>query len=392
MEEYSDFVRKHADEVRRVEEVGRLVALMLPTQRLGRFAEAFQESVYALMGLLSLLHSRILQGGLNMASPARLFLTLAAHAEVVVEMLARLRSDAHHAALVRVLELAKAVLRLLLLGRMSAENGVLIAGGQLLARPKSERASETTPHEEVFSAEYDRADDDAQQITQEERHSGEEKASSHELRQKPVLWRGRRSGKTIPLPKSLSSFSNVENDGGDGNGGVNTQQVVEVGPEDVVLRVTGEVVHILRPLLYAMHLSSDALSGGKQKSWSPFIVSLSLELFSIRCSSVASSGRVDASLENLSADRILMRAVNKLVIGTEASAEPQEISDEMKRRKQLIALYLMRSPLYDRLTLPMVQGFANGLSGLPGIGESLENLIVETLKYYHRNHFYISGS
>mmetsp|Transcript_1108 Transcript_1108/g.1812 ORF Transcript_1108/g.1812 Transcript_1108/m.1812 type:complete len:406 (+) Transcript_1108:1879-3096(+) len=405
MEDYKDFVKSHPQQVKRMEEMGRLVTMLLPVSKFGKFSEVFQESTYSILGLVSLYHDRIIQGATHVVSGMpnsgdkytrmlRLCVTLFSHTEVVIEMLGGIFGGPKARLLViYVIECVKALMRLVLLAQTRAGQ-VLVSGGQIL----SIKPNDVQPQEQDA--------DGIEQGTDGNETSSEEKIVELKEGSIPVQtvarWCGKRSGKTLVLPESLKSFDNMESADpkletgkgssrmepratGDGPGAIKSFP----GPEDFYLRMAGEVVHIIRPVIYIAHVRRTA---GK-KSWSPFLVSLLLEAFSLRCTCVATSGADVSMASGVSTEELLSRAVKKFFT-TASTAGPREkrTSDEIDRRKMLFALYLMRTPVFDKVTLPAVEKFAGGLGGLPGVGATLNSMIVETLMYYHRNFFYISGS
>ena len=64
---------------------------------------------------------------------------------------------------------------------------------------------------------------------------------------------------------------------------------------------------------------------------------------------------------------------------------------EVQRRQIALLFYLLRTPLFDRTTLPLLQMAANMLERIPLIG-SLPVTAINLLKYLNRTHFYTSAS
>ena len=417
LDEYKKFVREHPAQVKRMEEVARLVAMFLPVSKFGKYSEMVQESTYSVLGLTSLFHDRILQSKEDPSKPLirtakeqtariiRLVLTLFAHVEVVLEMAGRLSGgEAAHMSVVYLIECIKALGRLVLLAQARA-GSLLIHGGQFLANKAPQEAESGADGGEKQSEVVQAADDVEKNMPGVGRRLGSGSDESQAVAvSTPAKWQGRRSGKTITLPESLRSYDNVSADADTPSpqdavskaAGLNSTSnaggaavSLGAGPEDQYLRMAGEVIHILRPVIY---VSAVRRAGPKNKSWTPFVLSLILEVLSIRCASVASSGKIAASSSSMPKEEIFARAVKKLLTGANATQTCKDEMGEIRRRRGLFAMYLMRSPLFDSLTLPIVQRIAGAFSGLPGVGESIESMLIDTLFYYHRLHFYYSAS
>jgi hypothetical protein len=57
----------------------------------------------------------------------------------------------------------------------------------------------------------------------------------------------------------------------------------------------------------------------------------------------------------------------------------------------LLLLYLMRSPVFESVTLKAVATALSPLENVPLL-KLVASTATESLDYYHRNHFYSSGS
>ncbi len=448
LEEYKEMVRAHPAQVKRVEETARMLAMFLPTSRLGRFSEVFTESTYSVLGLVGLFHDRILQsagrsaltepllGGDQQQQPrqpqwvrlVRLVLTLLAHTEVVLEMLARvLGGEGRRLAIISLVESVKAFARLLLLGQSKA-GALLVAGGQFQAKKKAlmppaeadleaggaGAGGEGAGGEGGSSSGAASTTIEIQELDAEGQPAGAAEASTGPVESAdalaptpvPAMWQGRRSGKQLPLPPSLRAFDNTGASATPKATAAPRKQAQQQqqqpapqgllmgpGPEDLVLRLAGEVLHIVRPVMYVVMISRAGVDNAKS-SWRPLVVSLSLDLLAMRCSAAACPPGAEAQQLQLPPAEVLARAARKLVLGgaQPSGQQDDQVVDELKRRRGLLALYLMRSPLYDLITFPAAQRVAKGLGYLPAVGASIEPLLVETLGYYHRVHFYTSAS
>jgi hypothetical protein len=449
LEEYKELVRTHPAQVKRLEETARMLAMFLPTSRLGRFSEVFTESTYSVLGLVGLFHDRILQsagrsaltepllGGAQLQPRrqeprqpqwvrlVRLVLTLLAHTEVVLEMLARvLGGEGRRLAVIALIESVKAFSRLVLLGQSKA-GALLVAGGQF----QTSKKAQTPPAEADLEAggagaggegstssgaasttiEIQELDAEGQPAGAAEGSAGPAEsadalAPTPAPAPAPAIWQGRRSGKQLSLPPSLSAFDNTGASATPKAAAALRKQAQQQqpslqglrmgpGPEDLVLRLAGEVLHIVRPVMYVAMVSRAGANKAKS-SWRPLVVSLSLDLLAMRCSAAACPPGAEAQQQQLPPAEVLARAARKLLVGGAQPAAQQgdRDADELKRRRGLVALYLMRSPVYELITLPAVQRVAKGLGHLPAVGASIEPLITETVGYYHRVHFYTSAS
>lgn len=125
-----------------------------------------------------------------------------------------------------------------------------------------------------------------------------------------------------------------------------------------IYQTIGELIHILRPLIYVMLI----INCGK-RSWRPWIVSLIVEFISVRLSS--------------------------------SSTKPlnQSEMEELKRRKQLFLYYLIRAPFYENVLI-------NLLTRLPLASffykfkwvKKITDMGSEMIEGYRDYYFYLSGS
>ncbi|KAF9575839.1 Peroxisomal membrane protein pex16, partial [Lunasporangiospora selenospora] len=123
-------------------------------------------------------------------------------------------------------------------------------------------------------------------------------------------------------------------------------------PRDLVgalkgMGAMGEYLFILRPLIYVM-----AMRRYGQKSWYPWLLSLSIEVASRSC------------LKQFLRDRshALAGRPGSGVVGS--SGTPLE-KDEMKRRLWLLLYYVLRSPFYDQFTKERLHNFCESASKKP---------------------------
>ncbi|EES04404.1 hypothetical protein BDA96_04G023900 [Sorghum bicolor] len=131
------------------------------------------------------------------------------------------------------------------------------------------------------------------------------------------------------------------------------------------LFVLGEVVHIFRPLVYVLLIRKFGI-----KSWTPWLVSLAVELTSLGIHSHATD---------------LNHRLGK--VHHLSSAE----RDELKRRKMMWALYLMRDPFFASYTKRHLQKAEQVLNPVPLIG-FLTGKLIELLEGVQTRYTYTSGS
>ncbi|XP_062224249.1 peroxisome biogenesis protein 16-like [Phragmites australis] len=127
----------------------------------------------------------------------------------------------------------------------------------------------------------------------------------------------------------------------------------------------GEVVHIFRPLVYVLLIRKFGI-----RSWTPWLVSLAVELTSLGIHSHVTdlNHRGGKVLQLSSAER-----------------------DELKRRKMMWALYVMRDPFFANYTKRHLQKAEKMLNPVPLIG-FLTGKLMELLEGVQTRYTYTSGS
>ena len=116
-----------------------------------------------------------------------------------------------------------------------------------------------------------------------------------------------------------------------------------------VLTKTAEIVHALRPAVYALFLYRHG-----RTSWRPFLASISLDL-----ASLAIHARARGILEG-GGTGVPRRYLDKSYTESER--------DELSRRKLVLAVYLLRSPLFELGARPALETVAGALTRLPLVG------------------------
>ncbi|XP_039031596.1 peroxisome biogenesis protein 16-like isoform X2 [Hibiscus syriacus] len=132
------------------------------------------------------------------------------------------------------------------------------------------------------------------------------------------------------------------------------------------LFVLGEILFITRPLIYVFFIRRYGI-----RSWIPWFISLSVDFIGFGfLSHVTKSGTVERE------QKFHFSASEK---------------DEVKRRKLLWALYLMREPFFGKYTRQKLEGTERLLEPVPLIG-TLTGKIVELIIGAQTRYTYMSGS
>lgn len=132
------------------------------------------------------------------------------------------------------------------------------------------------------------------------------------------------------------------------------------------LFLTGEVLFITRPLIYVLLIRKYGI-----RSWIPWFLSLSMDFIGMGILS-----RVTKSVGQDKEQQFHLSVTEK---------------DEIKRRKLLWALYLMRDPFFSKHTRQRLESTRNVLEHVPIIG-FLTDKIVELLIGAQTRYTYMSGS
>mmetsp|Transcript_8509 Transcript_8509/g.10216 ORF Transcript_8509/g.10216 Transcript_8509/m.10216 type:complete len:409 (-) Transcript_8509:415-1641(-) len=389
LSQYKAYVRANPAQIKRAEEMGRLGAMLLPVGRLGEYSELINELFYAILGLVGAFHDHLIHGQEQARLSfhrLRVLLNLLSHTEVVLEMAcSHFGGEANHQKFIYSLECFKAIVRLMILSKTS-KNTILMNGGQYdakahlpLAPPPGQQPTSSQTGASVETSDSNSTENiENQEIAEQKQNEN-------------PRWIGKRSGKVLQLSQSLKEYDNAggaETSSGSGNSKPlatrANARAVDLEGENM-LRMFGEVLNILRPVIYLSQLRR-----GDRKRWSPWLISLFIDLLSFRVSSVAIAPQV--APENCKTP--LECALKKFMLGPGALSNDEDTKKavaELGRRRLLVLFYLMRSPVYDNYTLAFVHSIRSGLEKLPALG-AIGGMIEETLQYYHRTHFYISAS
>lgn len=129
---------------------------------------------------------------------------------------------------------------------------------------------------------------------------------------------------------------------------------------------TGEAFHIMRPLLYVLLIRKFGI-----RSWKPWLLSLAVDLIGMS---------------------ILSHATNPTRVGGEEFYQlSTSEKDEIKRRKLIWALYIMRDPFFTKFTRHRLEKTDKYLQSVPVIG-FLTGKFVELVIGAQTRYTYTSGS
>ncbi|KAL4562748.1 hypothetical protein LXL04_026778 [Taraxacum kok-saghyz] len=129
------------------------------------------------------------------------------------------------------------------------------------------------------------------------------------------------------------------------------------------LFLIGEVMFITRPLIYVLLIRKYGV-----KSWLPWFFSLSIDIIGMSSSMMSSTHHKDRKLP---------------------LSDPEK--DELRRRKMLLALYLMRDPCFGKYTRKRLETTEKTLEHVPIIG-FLTAKLIELLVGAQTRYTYMSGS
>ncbi|OQS07540.1 hypothetical protein THRCLA_00452 [Thraustotheca clavata] len=310
---YNEWVLDNESLARRLENVFYVVPMLVPA-RVGN-PDVVSEVGYSMGGLLKLYHDYILykaahpQSNYSLDQVVRVPLSLIGQVQVAAEIIALHRGDSEGRwRMIVALEICKSLCKMVLLlhskGQVLYKNGAYIT----CEVPISQETNNTNEYTGQRSGRVFKNHRDAKHTTQE------------------------------PLEPTVAS-------GHEGS-----------------IQLAGEVLHILRPVIYAILCQRKT-----EQSWIPFLASFSTEILGIACSS--------AGLEHS----------NKL------SVDPL-VAEELRRRKMCLLLYLLRNPFFSSATQPLADNVANATKPVPLLGRLLQFAIDNGLHYYQRRHFYTSAS
>ncbi|CAM9511981.1 unnamed protein product [Choristocarpus tenellus] len=151
--------------------------------------------------------------------------------------------------------------------------------------------------------------------------------------------------------------------------------------------MAGEVVHVLRPVVYSLCCGRFG-----ERSWHPWLISLGMDALAYACTSRAGNGSFALLLP-------LPPQGGRLGEGGQRSSGgvtvlqylDTEQAAELRRRKLQWLFYVLRSPAFELLVRPAAREVAGVFEGVPLVG-GLASYALNMLLYVQRHHFYISAS
>lgn len=340
-QKYENFVIQNADQINNLESAIRSMTYILP----GKYknTEFISEAVYGVLNMVSLYHDSILASKIksNRAIPFNrysrymlnsskyykriaYFLTIIQSIEGLIEIGVQKRyGEKLKYKIVTQIEVIKACCRMILV--------YLSSNRMLLSSPLPETNINPNTVSMVISEENKNT------------------------------WVGPRTGKKIKNINTLKAIRNPQN--------ITDYVMTQALNPDTAcdanylvkplskLRTLGELIYILRPVVYIILLRKY----GKQ-SWKPWLVSLMLESFSY----------------TLSTDIVFNTQLTKLE------------QKEYKRRLYLLKYYLIRKPLFDDITKPYINSLVNTVKKIPII--SLVSGILEYNLHNWDNNYFATSS
>jgi len=335
LEKYKRWVsdRKNYAKVKQLEDVARMVTLLLPASYAGSGeVNIFSESAFALVNTLGLLNDQIYsdsqkgaQAHLLRKVPAektRWALTVVGSLAVVGEMCgARWGGEKGQWKMIAAIELIRGILRLRIL--MQSQWRTLENGGvtQSMVSPAS--------------------------------HAQAAGAPSHGTE----WWRGSR-GTMLPLPPRLASGS--------------FESVRPPNAPSGDHHIAGELLNIARPIVFVCL----RLMFGR-KSWLPLLATVA---------TAAASDRMSAHAHGTCEEACRRRGLH----GANARIPPA-VSQEILRRRLTLLLLFLREPLFSMFTRRAFESVYYGFSYIPLV-RSLVRYIIDMVYYLQRHYFYSSGS
>eukprot|EP00602_Paraphysomonas_sp_CaronLab_P007846 CAMPEP_0185032554 /NCGR_PEP_ID=MMETSP1103-20130426/20725_1 /TAXON_ID=36769 /ORGANISM="Paraphysomonas bandaiensis, Strain Caron Lab Isolate" /LENGTH=588 /DNA_ID=CAMNT_0027568501 /DNA_START=77 /DNA_END=1843 /DNA_ORIENTATION=+ len=191
-------------------------------------------------------------------------------------------------------------------------------------------------------------------------------------------------------------------DGDEDDGGLPVVFVVcELDIDAGQLLMLGEALYVLRPAVYSLllmrssrlYVSKKVTDLGlpvhrrKGHQLIALAVALMMDLLSLICTSQA--------LEVVRQDAVTstsIRSNDEGEVDVDAPCiPPHSMEEELRRRKLMLLMYMLRSPLFDRTTLPALTVACRMLGSLPLVG-SLPSSMLTMLRYLNSTYFYTADS
>lgn len=177
------------------------------------------------------------------------------------------------------------------------------------------------------------------------------------------------SNRSVSRRKDLKDFEDMR------------MELEESNKVSSMILVVGEILHIIRPVMYVASLR---MYGGR--SWRPWILSLLIDAASQKALEYACRRSQDVSLKfsqtpHLSGSTISVLYANQGIVWN------RDEMDEITRRKLLLLFYLIRDPLFASMTRPVIQRLVSVSRRVPllplgWISERMADLLDGIQKYY----------
>ncbi|KAI9136300.1 peroxisome membrane protein [Paraphysoderma sedebokerense] len=410
LRKYDSFILSNASQVSAIESALRSLTYLLP----GRFqdSELASEFIYTTINLLGLRHDQLLYQAALTSSPnykpttlnrylrhvhsksslsknVSLLLTLIQTVEVLVEMtVKRRKGDKQRWKIVMWIEGIKVLCRLILLQQNQSKL--------------------------VLSPSYPIRDVDPALINP----TSSSSYSPHFQPDSSLSQSHKRTNRIHPPLSVLAAFPSPgvsSSPFGDSSSGsdpvveyLNSRALLSCvkSPDDLVhplkgSRLVGEYMFILRPLIYVYLLRKHG-----SRSYTPWMISLSLEILS----RVLSLGHTTSSLIPAQLDRSIHSLFSKFFgafssnklkgkgaseKGYVESEQPEKLTllekDEYKRRLFLLLFYLLRNPVYEKLTKPRLDSFCASMIDKPLI-RIFAAILQDYQPLWENIYFYTCGS
>lgn len=193
-------------------------------------------------------------------------------------------------------------------------------------------------------------------------------------RVKKLLYVGRRTGKQcgvtnrnrFEIPRISSS------DHPQGNKSLSSLSLRLIGssPSSKMLMImAGELLHIYRPFYFIQSLlkhKRDEIDSRRKKMLKSWILSLLMDVLSQKLT-------------------LLGKTVHRQYSMVDTSSESTKI--ELYHRKMKWVLYLLRAPVWDMMTHPLLEIVGDVMDYVPFIGKPLARYIVDVVSYWEKWHF-----
>ncbi|KAK9076467.1 hypothetical protein SSX86_004801 [Deinandra increscens subsp. villosa] len=358
MEAYKRWVRRNKEYVHSLESLANGMTWLLPE----RFSESeiVPEAVTSILGIVTAVNDHIIETTPSQGHPKpqepssfpySLFLTLMKDVETLVEVMAQhFYGDDGKWNFMAVTEATKVLARLALLRNSGYK--MLLQGGESINDGKDPndtnqpqargrllqqgRNGNFTPEGRALSA-MSRFGENARMINN---STGFHMVVPHNINNPAII---QLPESDIKRPTLLSFLSDKGLPGG--------------------LMLMGEIMFIARPLLYVLLIRKYG-----PRSWLPWFISLTIDLMGMSSSTMLLTRHFDRKLHLSDSEK-----------------------DELRRRKLLLALYLMRDPCFGKYTRQRLESTEKMLEPVPVVG-FLAAKLIELLVGAQTRYTYMSGS